>query len=53
MVAEMSPPTVLVEIWNVALADPAGTMTSAGTTTGSALDSDTTAPAAGAGRPAR
>jgi hypothetical protein len=40
--------TVLVEIVNVALADPAGTVTLAGTETGSPLDNDTAAPPAGA-----
>ena len=44
----IAPPTVLVEIVNVALADPDGTVTLAGTVTGSALDNDTTAPPAGA-----
>jgi hypothetical protein len=43
------PPTALVKIEKVALADPAGTVTLAGTVTGSAPDSDTTAPPAGAG----
>jgi hypothetical protein len=37
-----------VEIANVALADPAGTLTLAGTVTGSPADNDTTAPPAGA-----
>jgi len=48
MVAVIVPLTALVEIVNVALADPVGTVTLAGTVTGSALDNDTTAPPAGA-----
>jgi hypothetical protein len=42
------PSTALVEIVNVALADPAGTVTLAGTVTGSPPDNNTTAPPAGA-----
>jgi hypothetical protein len=42
------PPTALVETEKVALADPAGTMTLAGTVTGSAPESETTAPPGGA-----
>jgi hypothetical protein len=42
------PPTVLVEMMNVALVDPAGTVTFAGTMRGSAPESETTAPPAGA-----
>ena len=38
------PPTALVAIVNVALGAPAGTVTLAGTVTGSTPDSDTTAP---------
>src|SRR6267142_2587632 len=49
MVAAIVPPTVLVEIENVALTAPAGTVTLAGTVTGSPPDNDTTAPPAGAG----
>jgi hypothetical protein len=37
-----------VEIVNIAFADPAGTLTLAGTVTGSPADKDTTAPPAGA-----
>jgi hypothetical protein len=48
IVAEMVPPTARVEIVNVALADPAGTVTLAGTVIGSAADNVTTAPSAGA-----
>jgi hypothetical protein len=48
MVAEIVPPTALVWIANVALADPAGTVTLAGTVTGSPPDKDTTAPPSGA-----
>lgn len=48
MVLEIVPPTALVEIVNVALADPAGTVTLAGTVTGSPADNDTTAPPSGA-----
>lgn len=46
--AAIVPPTVLVEIVNVALADPPGTVTLSGTVTGSPADNDTTAPPAGA-----
>ena len=49
MVPAIVPPTALVEIVNVALADPAGTVTLAGTVTGSLPDNETTAPPAGAG----
>lgn len=49
MVAAIVPPTALVEIVNVALADPAGTVTLAGTVTGSSPDNETTAPPVGAG----
>ena len=45
---EIVPPTSLVEIVNVALAEPAGTVTLAGTVTGSPADNDTTASPAGA-----
>ena len=49
IVAGIVPPTALVEMTNVALAEPAGTVTLAGTvTTGSLPDNDTTAPPAGA-----
>jgi hypothetical protein len=48
IVRSIVPPTTLVEIVNVALVDPAGTMTLAGTVTGSPLDNDTTAPPVGA-----
>jgi hypothetical protein len=48
MVPDIVPPTALVEIGNVALSDPAGTVTLAGTVTGSALVNDTGAPPAGA-----
>ena len=50
MVLEIVPPTVLVEIVNVVLAEPVGTVTLAGTVTvtGSPPDNDTTAPPAGA-----
>jgi len=48
MVAVIVPSTALVEIVNVALVDPVGTVTLAGTVAGSALDNDTTAPPAGA-----
>jgi hypothetical protein len=44
MVPEIVPPTALVEIVNIALADPAGTVTLAGTVIGSPADNDTTAP---------
>ena len=49
MVAGIVPPTARVEIRNVAVVDPAGTVTLAGTDTGSPPDKDTTAPPAGAG----
>jgi len=49
MVPERVPPTARVEIVNVALIDPACTVTLAGTMTGSPPDNDTTAPPAGAG----
>jgi hypothetical protein len=50
IVAEIVPPTALVEIVNVALVEPAGTVTLAGTeTTGSLPDNETTAPPVGAG----
>jgi hypothetical protein len=42
------PPTSRVETMNVAVAEPAGTVTLGGTVSGSALDSVTTAPLAGA-----
>jgi hypothetical protein len=42
------PPTARVEIVKVALADPVGTVTLAGTVTGSPPDRDTNAPPAGA-----
>jgi hypothetical protein len=42
------PPTARVAIRNVALVDPAGTVTLAGTDTGPLPDKDTTAPPAGA-----
>jgi hypothetical protein len=48
MVPAIEPPTALVMIVNVALGAPAGTVTVAGTVTGSVLDNDTTAPPAGA-----
>src|SRR5947209_10199647 len=48
MVPAIVPPTARVEIVNVALGDPAGTVTLAGTVTGSPPASDTTAPPAGA-----
>jgi hypothetical protein len=48
MVLEIVPPTALVEIVNVVLAEPVGTVTLAGTVTGSPLVNDTTAPPAGA-----
>jgi hypothetical protein len=48
IVAEIVPPTARVEIVNVALTEPAGTVTLAGTVTGSPPDNDTTAPPAGA-----
>jgi hypothetical protein len=48
MVLGIVPPTVLVEIVNVALVEPVGTVTLAGTVTGSPPDNDTTAPPAGA-----
>ena len=49
IVVEMVPPTALVEMTNVALAEPVGTVTLAGTVvTGSLPDNVTTAPPAGA-----
>jgi hypothetical protein len=49
IVAEIVPPTALVPIVNVALAEPAGTVTLAGTMTAESLpDNDTTAPPVGA-----
>jgi len=48
MVLEIGPPTARVKIVNVAVADPVGTVTLAGTVIGSAPDNDTTAPPAGA-----
>jgi hypothetical protein len=48
IVPEIVPPTALVAIVNVALDAPAGTVTLAGTVTGSPPDSDTTAPPGGA-----
>src|ERR1700694_95118 len=48
MVPEIVPPTTRVEIVKGALADPAGTVTLAGTVTGSPADNDTAAPPAGA-----
>jgi hypothetical protein len=44
----MVPPTARVEIVNIALVDPLGTVTVGGTVTASPLDNDTTAPPAGA-----
>ena len=46
--AEIVPPTALVETVNVAVVNPASTVTLAGTVTGSPPDNDTTAPPAGA-----
>src|SRR5689334_17723475 len=43
------PPTALVVTVNMALVDPAGTVTLAGTVAASLLDNDTTAPPFGAG----
>jgi hypothetical protein len=48
IVPAIVPPTALVAIVNVALDAPPGTVTLAGTVTGSPLDSDTTAPPGGA-----
>src|SRR5205085_2191792 len=48
IVPETVPLTALVEIANVALSDPAGTVMLAGTVIGSVADSVTTAPSAGA-----
>lgn len=48
MLLTIVPPTALVTIVNVAVADPPGTVTLAGTVAPSVLDSDTTAPPAGA-----
>ena len=48
MLLTIVPPTALVVIPNVALADPAGTVTFGDTVAPSVLDSDTTAPPAGA-----
>jgi hypothetical protein len=48
IVPAIVPPTALVAIVNVALAAPAGTVTLAGTVTGSLPDNDTTAPPGGA-----
>ncbi len=48
MVLTIVPPTALVAIVNGAFTDPAGTVTLAGTVAASVLDSDTTAPPAGA-----
>jgi len=48
MVVDTDPPTTLVVTENVALINPAGTVTLRGTETGSLLDNDTTAPPAGA-----
>ena len=48
MVPAIVPPTALVEIMNVALANPVGTVTLAGTVTGSPPDNDTRAPPEGA-----
>ena len=42
------PPTVRVPIRNLAMVDPAGTVTLSGRFTASPLDKDTTAPPAGA-----
>ena len=42
------PPTALVEMMNVVLVDPAGTVTLEGRITGSLPDNDTAAPPAGA-----
>jgi hypothetical protein len=48
MVAAIVPPTARVEMRKVALVDPAGTVTLAGTDTGSPPERETTAPPAGA-----
>lgn len=48
MLLTIVPPTALVTIVNVALADPPGTVTLAGTVAPSVLDRDTRAPPAGA-----
>lgn len=48
IVAAIVPPTTRVRIVNAVVVAPAGTVTLGGTVTGSALDSDTTAPPAGA-----
>lgn len=48
MVTGIVPPTTLVAIENVALVVPTGTVTDAGTVTGSPPDSETTAPPGGA-----
>jgi hypothetical protein len=47
-VPDIVPPTALVETMNVALVDPAGTVTVEGTLTGSVPDNDTTTPPPGA-----
>jgi hypothetical protein len=47
-VPEIVPPTLLVSTENVALIDPAATVTLGGTVSGSAAESDTDAPPAGA-----
>lgn len=47
-VLDIEPATARVDAVNVALADPAGTVTLAGTITGSLADKDTAAPPAGA-----
>ena len=44
----MTPPTALVDALNVALVDPDGTVTLAGTVTGSPLDKATATPPPGA-----
>jgi hypothetical protein len=49
MVAAIVPPTARVEMRNVALIDPAATVTLAGTCAGPSPDNKTTAPPAGAG----
>ena len=48
IVAAIVPPTARVRTVNAVVVAPAGTVTLGGTVTGSALDSDTTAPPAGA-----
>jgi hypothetical protein len=48
MVVDIDPPTARVETLNVTLVDPGGTVTLAGTVTGSPADNCTTAPPGGA-----